>query len=185
MNHFFFGIKQTVIEIYVENLRTVLYLFAGYGKSLFVFLFFYQTQELTGTGNVATLTNIHKISSGQKTFAFKSRKPQIVVSLYGNMRCFERSVMSYDSFIFSYEFVSSSATTADNINKPFVNELLHLYSHFLRRLTVFAHFVWQSCIGIYRYIIRCERCERLKERFHFLCAKRAVQANRHYSRVVN
>ena len=59
-HHRRFGVEHPLIHVDIDNLRAALYLLAGHIQRFAVFLFFDQTFELRGAGDVGTFSNVHK-----------------------------------------------------------------------------------------------------------------------------
>ncbi|SSW84821.1 Uncharacterised protein [Klebsiella pneumoniae] len=59
-HHRRFGVEHPLIHVDIDNLRAALHLLTGNVQRFAVLLFFDQTLELRGAGDVCTLTHVHK-----------------------------------------------------------------------------------------------------------------------------
>ena len=74
-HHRRFGVEHPLIHVDIDNLRAALHLLTGNIQRFAVLLFFDQTLELRGAGNVSTLTHVHKqavVADGQRLKAGKA-----------------------------------------------------------------------------------------------------------------
>ena len=73
--HLLARIKQTVVHIDVDHLRSVLHLLACDGESLIIFLFLDKSEELARTSHIASLAHIDKSHFGSDVEQFQSTEP--------------------------------------------------------------------------------------------------------------
>ena len=78
------------------------------------------------------------------------------------------------------KLIGSTAASTNYVHYPLVYQLAHLWRHTLGSLVIESKSVWQSCIGVTAYIIRCLLCQLAYKRFHLRGTKRAVQSYRKY-----
>ena len=136
MRHFATRIQQAVVHIDVQDLRTGLYLTAGYADGFVVLPFLDQTEELARSGHVATLADIEKIECRGDTQSFQSRQGKAAVGDGRHARRHCHSGGSNDFGITGYVGIGRAAATAKDVDQSLLHKLAHLTGHVVRRLVV-------------------------------------------------
>ena len=176
MRHFCPRVQQPVVHIDVYHLRTVVYLLAGNGNSLFILLFLNQAQELARTGHVAPFADVEEIVCGAHLHVVQSGKMQMLGARRGTARrhCFVLPDQVAEGF--NEPFVRSAAT-ADDVHEAFFQEGLHLCRHLLRRLTILSQTIGQSGVGVSDDTERALGRQFFKKGQHVGSPEGTVQAN--------
>ena len=110
-SHFSLCIQQTVVHIYVDNLRPVFYLLTGNAEGFIVFLFINQTQELAGTGHIAAFSHIDKVLLRSHLQQFQAGKPKTFGFRSRNMG----SSTGYQGRIFGNVRIGRTTATANDV----------------------------------------------------------------------
>ena len=160
-SHLFLGIQQPVVHIDINDQSTVFHLLACDAQCLFVFLFVYQTKELTGTGHVAAFAYIDKIDFGCLLKQLQPREPHPFGFTDRNVR----TCLLHQWDISGNIFFSRTAASADNIHQSLIYVFLHFRSHIPGSLVILPQTVGKSCIGIRTDIIRSTRSQPFQKRF--------------------
>ena len=176
MRHFCPRVQQPVVHIDVYHLRTVVYLLAGNGNSLFILLFLNQAQELARTGHVAPFADVEEIVCGAHLHVVQSGKMQMLGARRGTARrhCFVLPDQVAEGF--NKPFVRSAAA-ADDIHEAFFQEGLHLCRHLLRRLTILSQTIGQSGVGVSNNAERALGRQFFEKGQHVGSPEGTVQAN--------
>ena len=148
--HLLACVEQTVVHVYVYHQGSVSHLLACYADRLVVILFVYKAQKLARTCHVAALAYVDEAYVGRHVEQLQSAEPH---GLRLRLRRVRQHAF-YNLCILGYELLGCAAAAAYDVHQPLVHVLLHLRSHRLCRLVVFAHTVGQTGVGICTNIIR-------------------------------
>ena len=183
VDHLCLGIEQTIIHVDIDNSCPISYLFASDVQGFLVFFLINQSQELTTSSHIATLTDVDKARSVHRQLDriiylqdIKPRKPQYVRLRSHLMRLHTFRHLS----IPSDEIGRSTTTAANDIDQPLVQELLDFRSHALCRLIILSHLVWQACVRMGADVPRGYRSHFPNERLHLRSAESTVHAHGKY-----
>ena len=148
--HLLACVEQTVVHVYVYHQGSVSHLLACYADRLVVILFVYKAQKLARTCHVAALANVDEAYVGRHVEQLQSAEPH---GLRLRLRRVRLLALHY-LCILGYELLGCAAAATDDVHQSLVHVLLHLRSHRLCRLVVFAHTVGQTGVGVCTNIIR-------------------------------
>ena len=153
--HFLFRIQQTVVHIYVDNLRSVFYLLTGDTQCFGIVLFVNEPQEFARACHVAAFAYVDEIGFGADNEIFEPADVQTVVFRDGTAG---RGVLC-DFPIAGYVLGCRSATTTHDIYQSLVDKFFYLCSHRCGRFVIFAQPIGQSGIGVSTDVIGGDRCQ--------------------------
>ena len=148
--HLLACVEQTVVHVYVYHQGSVSHLLACYADRLVVILFVYKAQKLARTCHVAALAYVDETNVGRHVEQLQSAEPHGLRLRLRRVRL----LAFYNLCILGNELLGCAAAAAYDVHQLLVHVLLHLWSHRLCRLVVFAHTVGQTGVGICTNIIR-------------------------------
>ena len=171
--HLFFGIKQAVVHVDVDDLCPVLHLTAGDTEGFLVVFFINEPQELARAGHVATLAHVDEVVFGLHLQQFEAGEPEVFRRGSRRMgsRAFHQSGEAGDVFF------GRAAAAADDVHQALADVLAYLAGHVVGRLVVLPQAVGQAGIGIGTDVIGSAGGQLLQEGFQLAGAERTVQAH--------
>ena len=172
--HLFFGIKQAVVHVDVDDLCPVLHLTAGDAKGFLVVFFINEPQELARAGHIATLAHVDEVVFGLHLQQFEAGEPEVFRRGSRRMgsRAFHQSGEAGDVFF------GRAAAAADDVHQALADVLAYLAGHVVGRLVVLPQAVGQAGIGIGTDVIGSAGGQLLQEGFQLAGTERTVQAHR-------
>ena len=180
MHHLGTAVKQAVVNIDVEHLRTILHLRAGNLEGCGIVLLANKTKEAARARHVAALADVEKIALGRDGQGLKAREREVRVGRCWTARRHGQAVVHHEGRVLGDVSIRGAATAADDIDQPLADVFAHLLRHLLGRLVVAAKGVGQARIGIGRYIIRRVGSQLSEEGEHVRSTKRTVEAHGEY-----
>mmetsp|Transcript_9613 Transcript_9613/g.35640 ORF Transcript_9613/g.35640 Transcript_9613/m.35640 type:complete len:434 (+) Transcript_9613:2110-3411(+) len=178
--HCKFSIQKTFVHVDIENLSSFLNLRSGHLKSFRVLIFQNEILETTRSCNIASLSDIHKVSlfcenewfqSGESHVGILRERSSLWLKLCSNLGNGCNVIWG------------TSTASTEKVDNTLLEEWADSFCHLLWGLIVLSKLIWETCIWISRHPAFSHIGNALDVRQHEICTKSTIQSNGVHTRV--